>query len=91
MAGSILLALLGAVSVVALPFSFQPVERWVGRGELAVLAAGIAFGIGLWFVAVLDGDAFFHLARVRKLVDLGVDGIFSDRPDVLRRVVISRE
>lgn len=65
------LALLAAVSFVALPFAFRPVERWVGRAELAVLAAGIAFGIGLWFVAVLDGDAFFHLARVRKLEVFG--------------------
>jgi hypothetical protein len=65
------LALLGAVAVAALPFAFEPVERWVGRGELAVIAAGIAFGIALWFVAVLDGDAFFHLARVRKLEVFG--------------------
>src|SRR5207237_7392756 len=39
--------------------------------EAAVLAAGIAFGIALWHVAVLDGDAFFHLARVRKLEVFG--------------------
>ena len=65
---------LAAVSAVALPFSFrsQPRdldhERWV---EPAVVAAGIVFGVALWFVAVLDGDAFFHLARVRKLEVFG--------------------
>jgi hypothetical protein len=64
---------LGAVSAGALPFSFraQPRpdhERWV---EPAVIAAGVGFGIALWFVAVLDGDAFFHLARVRKLEVFG--------------------
>src|SRR5438045_1434592 len=45
-----------------------------GRIDLAkwsVVAAGIGFGITLWYVAVLDGDAFFHLARVRKLEVFG--------------------
>jgi hypothetical protein len=63
--------LLGVISAAALPFSFRPVEGLAGRGGLAVLVAGIALGIGLWFVAVLDGDAFFHLARVRKLETFG--------------------
>lgn len=66
-------AALGAISVAVLPFSFraQPEAEegwWI---EAAVFAAGIAFGIALWFVAVLDGDAFFHLARVRKLEAFG--------------------
>jgi hypothetical protein len=63
------LALLGAVAVAALPFAVlaNDLDHTLDRIELAVIAAGIAFGIGLWFVAVLDGDAFFHLARVRKL------------------------
>ncbi len=71
--GSLVLTvvLLGVIAAAALPFSFRPVATLVGRGELAVLAAGIALGIGLWFVAVLDGDAFFHLARVRKLETFG--------------------
>ncbi len=64
------LALLGGISLVALPFSFRPAPR-LGRVELAVIAAGIGLGIALWFVAVLDGDAFFHLARVRKLEVFG--------------------
>jgi hypothetical protein len=36
-----------------------------------VLAAGIAFGMLLWFVLpVPTGDALFHLARIRKLMAL---------------------
>jgi hypothetical protein len=68
-------AALAAISAVVLPFSFRSPAarelddaRWV---EPAVVAAGIGFGIALWFVAVLDGDAFFHLARVRKLEVFG--------------------
>jgi hypothetical protein len=65
------LALLGAVAVAALPFSFRRPGPWRHRAELWVVLAGIAFGIALWLVAVLDGDAFFHLARVRKLEVFG--------------------
>jgi hypothetical protein len=70
------LGLLGAVAVVCFPFALRDVtgDPVDGRGELVelgVLAIGIAFGIALWFVAVLDGDAFFHLARVRKLEVFG--------------------
>jgi hypothetical protein len=62
------LALLGAISVAALPFALRPPAPF-DRVELAVVAAGLGLGVALWFVAVLDGDAFFHLARVRKLDD----------------------
>jgi hypothetical protein len=65
------LALVAAVAAVAVPFSFRALEPWRYRAELCVVLAGIGFGIALWFVAVLDGDAFFHLARVRKLEVLG--------------------
>ena len=67
------LVLLGAVAVVALPFAVlaDDVERAIDWPKLAVLAAGIGFGVALWFVAVLDGDAFFHLARIRKLEVFG--------------------
>ncbi len=38
----------------------------------AVLAGGIVLGMLLWHVAgVVGGDGLFHLARVRKLVELG--------------------
>jgi hypothetical protein len=38
-----------------------------------VAAAGIGFGIALWFITthLTGGDDFFHLARVRKLDDFG--------------------
>lgn len=52
--------------------------RWDrrGRGREAgaglVLLAGLGFGIALWHVAGgVQGDALFHLARVRKLDDFG--------------------
>jgi len=42
------------------------------RGGAAVFAGGLVLGIALWHVAgVVTGDGLFHLARVRKLVDLG--------------------
>jgi hypothetical protein len=39
----------------------------------AVAAAGVGFGIALWFLTrhLSGGDDLFHLARVRKLDDLG--------------------
>jgi len=67
------LALLGAAAAVALPFAVRvnDLDHKLDWAKLGVVAAGIAFGIALWFVAVLDGDAFFHLARVRKLEAFG--------------------
>ena len=40
---------------------------------LAVVLAGVGFGIALWFLMghLTGGDDLFHLARVRKLNDLG--------------------
>jgi hypothetical protein len=63
------LALLAGLAVGALPFALllADLDHRPDWAKLAVIAAGIAFGVALWFVAVLDGDAFFHLARVRKL------------------------
>jgi hypothetical protein len=41
--------------------------------SLLVAAAGIGFGIALWFITthLTGGDDFFHLARIRKLDDFG--------------------
>src|SRR5207253_2073223 len=37
-----------------------------------VLALGLGFGIALWWVApAIDGDALFHMARIRKLDAFG--------------------
>ena len=35
-----------------------------------MLAVGLVAGISLWWVSRYDGDAFFHLARVQKLLAL---------------------
>src|SRR5919204_3328277 len=61
------LALLGAVAVVALPFAARR-SRVTSHWTLGVLALGIVAGISLWWVSRYDGDAFFHLARVQKLL-----------------------
>jgi Family of unknown function (DUF6541) len=42
------------------------------RGRGLVLLGGLALGGAIWFVeSVLNGDALFHLGRIRKLDDLG--------------------
>jgi hypothetical protein len=62
------LALLGAVAVVALPFALRAPPARFPTWSIGVLALGAAAGMALWWVAGFDGDAFFHLARVRKLL-----------------------
>ena len=68
------LGLYGAIGFGALALA-------VGRGwsfphpdvvEVALVGLGVAFGIALWHVAGdVEGDALFHLARVRKLEAFG--------------------
>jgi hypothetical protein len=54
----------GALAVVLSGREWVPRRRPVG-----VIALGVVFGLFLWHVAgTLDGDALFHLARVRKLL-----------------------
>lgn len=67
------LALLGAIGLVALVAGARrPLRPPRPRGGAAVFAGGLLLGIALWHVAgVVSGDGLFHLARVRKLVDLG--------------------
>jgi hypothetical protein len=82
--GSIWLALglhLG-IGAAALPFAARAEQR-AEEGTVRerqrgarlgglVLALGIVFGMLLWKVAgQIDGDALFHLARIRKLDELG--------------------
>ena len=68
----IALAVLGAVALAALPFSFRVVAGPPAWDTLAVALVGLAFGIALWHVAgVVQGDALFHLGRVRKLDAFG--------------------
>ncbi|HEY7019237.1 MAG TPA: hypothetical protein VH297_12275 [Gaiellaceae bacterium] len=61
--------LLVAVTLVALPFAAR---RPVGFSvwPLGMLLVGLVFGITLWSISRWDGDAFFHLARVQKLLAL---------------------
>jgi hypothetical protein len=67
---SIWLALvaLGIVALVALPFALRVVSGPPAWDTLAVALLGLGLGIALWHVAgVVQGDALFHLGRVRKL------------------------
>jgi hypothetical protein len=62
-------ALLLATALVAAPFAARrrgDVSLWV----VGMLALGLVAGISLWWVSRYDGDAFFHLARVQKLLSL---------------------
>ena len=66
------LVLLLVVALVAAPLAIRraPLPELPGRGR--VWAAGAVLGMLLWHVAgEIGGDGLFHLARVRKLIDLG--------------------
>ena len=57
-----------ASALVALPFAVWRGAGPLPPGSLFVIALGAAFGVALWQVAApIEGDALFHLARVRKL------------------------
>jgi hypothetical protein len=62
------LAVLGAVALAATPFALRRTSLRFSPWSLGVLALGAAIGIALWWIAGYDNDAFFHLARVRKLL-----------------------
>jgi hypothetical protein len=66
------LALVLAAGFVALfPATGGRRRRDVPPGRGLVVLAGLALGGALWFVeSAIDGDALFHLGRMRKLVDL---------------------
>ena len=66
------LVLLLVAALVAAPFAVRrpPVPEIPGRAW--VWAAGAVLGLLLWHVAgEIGGDGLFHLARTRKLVELG--------------------
>ena len=69
--GSLWLALilLAALALAAVPFAARR-EGGVSAWAVGVLVLGIVAGISLWWVSRYDGDAFFHLARVQKLLAL---------------------
>jgi hypothetical protein len=71
---SIWLALwaLAAVAVIALPFALRVVSGPPAWDTLTVALVGLVLGVLLWHVAgVVNGDALFHLGRVRKLDAFG--------------------
>jgi len=71
--GSLRLALIlyGVLGLAALPLALRR-DALLSPATGGVLLLGLAFGIALWHVAPgLDGDALFHLARVRKLDAFG--------------------
>ena len=66
------LVVLGFVAIAALPFALRVHSGPPSWDTLAVALAGLLLGGLLWHVAgVVNGDALFHLGRVRKLVELG--------------------
>jgi hypothetical protein len=69
--GSIWLAaaVMGGASLAAAPFALRGPAPRVSAWTVGVLALGLAAGIAMWWVASYGGDSFFHLGRVRKLVD----------------------
>jgi hypothetical protein len=69
------LALVLAAGAVALPYSWRaagPDHPEVLRGGWLVALAGVALGGALWGIeGIVQGDAIFHLGRIRKLDDFG--------------------
>ena len=66
------LVVLAAIALGAAPFAWRVVDGPPAWDTVAVAAAGLLFGIALWRVAgVVNGDALFHLGRVRKLDAFG--------------------
>ena len=61
-----------AVALAAVPFAARR-EGGVSTWTLAMFGLGVVLGITLWWVSSYDGDTFFHLARVQKL--LGLDSL----------------
>ena len=65
----LVLALLLATALVAAPFAARR-RGGISLWAVGMLALGLVAGISLWWVSRYDGDAFFHLARVQKLLAL---------------------
>ncbi len=61
--------------------------RLVGPPAVARRLVGMAHDLSIRVVAWTVDDP----ARMRELLDLGVDGIITDRPDLLREVLIARD
>ena len=66
---SLVLALLLMIALVAAPFAARR-KGGVSWWTVSMILIGLVAGISLWWVSRYDGDAFFHLARVQKLLAL---------------------
>src|SRR5437773_385360 len=64
-------AVMLAAGACALPFALRQPWPRARLSSLGVLALGAAAGISLWSAAAFGGDAFFHIGRIRKLLDFG--------------------
>ena len=68
---TLVLVLLAALTLALVVWSPRPTAL-PGKAPAIVFVAGVVFGIALWHVlGTVQGDALFHLGRVRKLVDFG--------------------
>src|ERR687895_233129 len=66
------LVVLAGLGLAAAPFAARRAAVPLPPGWLPVLGLGAVFGVALWQLAPqIDGDALFHLARVRKLDAFG--------------------
>ena len=66
------LVVLAGLGLAAAPFAARRAAVPLPPGWLPVLGLGAVFGVALWqLVPQVDGDALFHLARVRKLEAFG--------------------
>ena len=66
------LVVIGIVAVLATPFALLRAPASPPRFTVSLMLLGLVFGMLLWHVAgTLQGDALFHLARVRKLDAFG--------------------
>jgi hypothetical protein len=66
------LVVIGIVAVLATPFALLRAPAAPPRFTVSLMLLGLVFGMLLWHVAgTLQGDALFHLARVRKLDAFG--------------------
>ena len=66
------LLLVFVLGAVALPFGRRPRRAYEVRVPATVTACGLGLGAALWSLAgSVNGDALFHLGRMRKLLDFG--------------------
>jgi hypothetical protein len=66
------IVVLAAIGIAAAPWAARRTPVPLAAGWLPVLGLGALFGVALWQLSPpIDGDALFHLARVRKLEAFG--------------------